>query len=349
MRLDNSSSQERFTLTITGFRDESALDETALYLSSVMKNRTREEIVQAFQALPYVVTHSLSWESALRLKQLLEERGAILEMTHSVSEGAIPDYPPGEPEGFRAAEQSAGGSASYSNVYQEVSSTSIPQAGTTEKPGGVPWEDRKNIGFFSSLWQTWVQVMFSPQDFFTRMPIGGGIGAPLGFAIIFGIISLILGFPSGMITQAPMLEEGPILFQGGLESFLKFSLIILLFSPIWISLSYFIMGGIFHLGVLILGGRGGYEGTFRVLTYSVSANVFQGIPFIGGLISGIYGLILFTIGFKNVHNFSSARAVFSILFPIIVFLMFIAFAVLLVALFLGTAIFETLSPAGLNF
>jgi hypothetical protein len=349
MSSDNSSSQERFTLTITGFRDESALNDTALSLSSVIKNKTREEIVQAFQALPYVVSRSLSWDSALRLKQLLEERGAILEIASVVTAGATSDYPPGEPEGFRIAEQSAGGPARDSSVYQEVSSTAIPQAGTTEKPGGVPWENRKNIGFFSSLWHTWIQVMFSPQEFFARMPIGGGIGAPLGFAIIFGILSLILGFPSSMITQGPMFEEGSVLFHGGLESFLKFSLIILLLSPIWISLSYFILGGIFHLGVLILGSRGGYEGTFRVLTYCASANVFQVIPFIGGLISGIYGLILTALGFKNVHNFSTARAVFSILFPIIVFFLFIAFAVLLVALFLGTAIFETLSPEGLNF
>ncbi len=349
MGSDNSQSQERFTLTITGFRDESAHNDTALYLSSVMKNKTLEEIIQSLQAVPYIITHPLSLESALRLKRLLEERGAILEMTPFVSEVAPSESPIGEWESPRSSEQSTGEPESYSTPFQEVPSSVIPQPGTTEKPGGVHWEDRKNIGFFSSLWQTWVQVMFSPQEFFARMPISGGIGAPLSFAIILGMLSLILGLPSSMITQAPMLEEGSVLFQGGLESFLKFSLILLLFSPIWISIFYFILGGIFHLGVLILGGRGGYEGTFRVLTYCASANVFQGIPFIGGLISGIYGLILTVLGFKNVHNFSTARAIFAILFPIIIFFLFIAFTILLVALLLGTAVFEALSLEGLNF
>ena len=108
------------------------------------------------------------------------------------------------------------------------------------------------------------------------------------------------------------------------------------------------MGVILHLGVLILGGRGGYEGTFRVLTYCASTSVFQAIPFIGGLINGIYGLILTIIGFKKVHDFSTGRAFFAILFPVVIFFLFVAFIILLVALFVGTAVFEAFSPEGLN-
>lgn len=349
MSPDNSQSQEKFTIIITGFRDESARNDTALYLSSVMKDKALEEIIQSLKVPPYVVTRSLSLESALRLKRLLEERGAILEMIHLVSEVATPESPIGEWETARSSGQSTGGPESYGIPSQEAPSSVIPQAGAAEKPGGVPWEDRKKIGFFSSLWQTWVQVMFSPQEFFARMPVSGGIGAPLSFAIILGMISLILGFPSSMITRAPMLEEGSALFQGGLESFLALFLILLLFSPILISISYFVLGGILHLGVLILGGRGGYEATFRVLTYCASTNVFQAIPFIGGLVSGIYGFILIALGFKSAHNFSTARAVFAILFPIIIFFLFVAFTILLVALFIGTAVFEAFSPEGFNF
>jgi hypothetical protein len=120
MSSDNSSSQERFTLTITGFRDESALNDTALSLSSVIKNKTREEIVQAFQALPYVVSRSLSWDSALRLKQLL----LIIRPGNRKAFG----LPSNQPEGPRA-------------IAVFIRKSPLPQSpkrGLPKSPGGYP-------------------------------------------------------------------------------------------------------------------------------------------------------------------------------------------------------------------
>jgi hypothetical protein len=156
-----------------------------------------------------------------------------------------------------------------------------------------PWQARESIGFFRALWKTIKYVLLKPGEFFENLDIQDSIKEPYLFYFI-------VSFCISIITVA--IE---ILFKNGAGSFISASLFIFLF----ISIGIFIGSGVLHLGVMLLGGEGGFKGTLNVLAYNASTSVFLIIPFIGVVISGIWGIIVGVKGFKKVHNLSTTRAV----------------------------------------
>lgn len=85
----------------------------------------------------------------------------------------------------------------------------------------------------------------------------------------------------------------------------------LLLMPLLIVISLYTGSAIMHLCVLLFGGKGGFKGTFNVLAYNTATSIFNIIPFIGGLISAVWAIVVGVIGFKRIHNLSTARAVFA--------------------------------------
>ena len=70
--------------------------------------------------------------------------------------------------------------------------------------------------------------------------------------------------------------------------------------------------------MIVGGNRKGFEATFRAISYSYSAQLFNIVPFIGNFIGGIYLLILTIIGVREGHNISTGKAVLAVLLPLIV-------------------------------
>ena len=66
-----------------------------------------------------------------------------------------------------------------------------PLPSWAEAPAGTPWERRRTIGFGAGLTETTQQVLTSPEGFFRRLPVTGGIADPLFYGLIVGYIGLV--------------------------------------------------------------------------------------------------------------------------------------------------------------
>ncbi len=201
----------------------------------------------------------------------------------------------------------------------------------------TPWEDRETQGFFGGLFKTLKDALFSPTDFFKKMPVTGGLTEPLLYALIIGMVGLMFMYVWQILLQGTMQSymtpemkaaSGYHLFQGiGIA-------VLAVLTPFLIILGLFISSGILHLFLMMVKGtRAGFEATFRAVSYSYSPYIFMIIPFCGNFIAGIWTMVLLIIGLKEAHETTGGKSAFAVLFPIIVCCGLIVLAILL---FVGT-------------
>ncbi len=229
--------------------------------------------------------------------------------------------------GARLAEEEAAPSA--------VAAEAAPAAEGREK---TPWEDREAGGFFGGLFKTLGGALFHPSEFFKKMPVTGGLTDPLLYALIVGMVGLMFSyfwqftFKSAM---QDMIMPGMQAF-GGHPMLQGIGLAILAFcTPFLIILGLFVSAGILHLFLMIVrGARAGFEATFRVVAYGYSANIFLVLPFCGGVVAGIWAVVLAIIGLKEAHETTGGKAAFAVFLPVIVCCGLVAIAV---AMFMGLA------------
>lgn len=164
-----------------------------------------------------------------------------------------------------------------------------------------PWDQREEVGFFPALGET-IKLLFTrPTDFFKGLGPVETIKSPFLFYLAIALPLLLVTFGLTMaIGKAPNLGMGE--FEVAMPVFMLLGLV---FTVIGI----FIQAGLMHLGVLMCGGKGGFVGTFTVLAYAYVTSIFGLIPFVGGLVGGIWGVILTIIGYKYVHKFTTGKAV----------------------------------------
>jgi len=229
----------------------------------------------------------------------------------AVDAGPPPPPPPGAygGEGYGAGGGAYGGGGS----------------GGPGRPGGsIPWEQRDQLGLFSALIENTKQVLTESTDFFRRMPIVGGLGSPLLYAVIIGYVGIVASSiysaifntmvgsalqsgNSGFDRIAPFLQGG-----GGL-------VINLILGPVFVVLGLFLGSGIVHLSCLLLAGGGkGFEATFRVAAYAQAAAIINVIPVCGGLIAAVYGIVLWIIGMSEAHGISRGKAAAVVLAPMVI-------------------------------
>jgi hypothetical protein len=208
------------------------------------------------------------------------------------------------------------------------------------------WEDRESKGFLNGLFTTLKDVLFSPSVFFKRMPVTGGLTDPLLFALIIGMVGFIFSYFWQILLQGAM--QGIMIpgmkaaaeqnmFRGIGMAALAF------FSPFLIILVLFIGSGILHVCLMLVrGARSGFEATFRVVAYGYSTYIFLVIPFCGGLLAGVWAIVLMIIGLREAHETTGGKAAFAVFLPVVVCcgLFFIAIAMFMgaAALSLGTIV-----------
>ncbi len=194
----------------------------------------------------------------------------------------------------------------------------------TRTTPGVPWERRSEVGFLTALVETTQRTLFSPVRFFSEMPTSGGLGSPLLYALLVGYASLVVAsvydFVLLTVTGPGRLPRlGP-----DFERVLAFStgaggiIIRLIIGPVMIVVQLFLLAGIYHLALLLLGGaRGGFEATFRVLAYAGAAGLAALLPLCGAvLLQPVYYLVLAGIGFARAHQIGGGRAAVAVLLPL---------------------------------
>jgi len=193
------------------------------------------------------------------------------------------------------------------------------------EPGGVPWEGRGRLGILDALFETTREVLASPAWFFRRMPKSGGIGAPLGYAVLVGWVGLVAAsFYQAILHSVggpswPFFVERPE-WAGAIaviEGWLGF-VVQAIFAPVFITIGVFIGAGIFHLMLLLLGAaRRDFEATFRVTSYAQATAVLLLIPFCGQLVATVWAIVLYVIGLAEVHETSRGRAAAAVLLPLL--------------------------------
>jgi len=211
-----------------------------------------------------------------------------------------------------------------------------PAGGGREK---TPWEDREAGGFFGGLFKTLNESLFHPTEFFKKMSVAGGLTDPLLYALIIGMVGVMFSYFWQILLKSALRDmmmpgmgaaaAGPQFLQGIGMAVMAF------FSPFLIILGLFVSSGILHLCLMMVkGARAGYEGTFRVAAYAYSANIFLVLPFCGGLIAGLWALVLTIIGLREAHETTGGKAAFAVFLPVIVCCGLITIAVVM---FMGLA------------
>jgi hypothetical protein len=196
-----------------------------------------------------------------------------------------------------------------------------PSAGsTTAARSGLPWDERHTKGLFSAFIETLQMVLTRPSEAFTAMRREGGLGEPLLYAIIGGSFGLVfyfvyqLAFQSlGMFANRP----NPLahLVGAGIGG-----VIVIIFVPVLVVIGVFINAAILHVCLMIVGGaKQPFETTFRVICFA-SGSVFplMVVPLCGGLVAGIWDLVLRCIGLARAHETDTGRAVLAVLLPVVV-------------------------------
>jgi len=199
----------------------------------------------------------------------------------------------------------------------------IGAAATSETPAarsGLPWEHRQERGFFNAFIETLAMVLTKPDLAFRTMKTDGGLGEPLIYALIGGCVGGIVSllFSLGLQSMG--------LFTGQRDAFAVMagvgigSIVFIVLIPIFIVVGLFIGTAIVHLCLMIVGGANkSFEVTFRVLAFSQgSTGPLQMIPVCGGLIAGVWALVVNCIGLARAHETSTGRAVLAVLLPLVV-------------------------------
>ena len=194
-------------------------------------------------------------------------------------------------------------------------------ASSAGKMKELDWEKRNQIGFLQALFKTWINVFFHPKRFFSNMPTKAGIGGPLLFAVIWGALSIIcVAFINMMVTLSGGAMSN---LQSGVETPSISAMVgtyvtLMILSPVLVIAGIFIGSFIYHLVVLIFGGREGFRATFRVISYTNAIAPFNLIPIAGPVFVTVYSVILFAIGFKRAHKMSTLRASIAAFLPMLI-------------------------------
>lgn len=175
----------------------------------------------------------------------------------------------------------------------------------------IPWTNRRKLGFVAAAWQTIKQVLFKPGEFFSNLVIEDSYAEPLYFYLIITIPVVSIS-----MIYAILFNKGKNVSVPSLLFFLVFSL-----------LGIFIVTALLHLGVLLFRGKGGFKGTFNILAYASATNIFCIIPFIGGIISWIWGIVVGVIGVKRIHKLSTIKALFAYWFFPLVFVVLLVITI----------------------
>jgi hypothetical protein len=200
-----------------------------------------------------------------------------------------------------------------------------PGYGAPPSGGGTPWDRRASLGLLAALIETTKQVLMEPAAFFRAMPVTGGLGSPLLYAVIIGYVGLVASTIYNLVFRSVLSSSMAHLGGGGeIERLAPFlagtaSLVVnLLFGPVFIVIGLFIGAGLFHLMLLAFGGATrGFEATFRVTAFSQAASIFNVIPGCGGLIGLVYILVLLVIGLSEAHQISRGKAAAAVLVPFV--------------------------------
>jgi hypothetical protein len=186
-----------------------------------------------------------------------------------------------------------------------------PPPPPSAEPPGLPWERRAETGALEGFADTVRRIATEPAAAFRDARRKGDLVSPIAYAVVLILVGALAERIWGLMV-------GTIL-----------GLCVL-----------FVWSAIVHLFLMLYGGTResdtGFEGTLRSLAWSSTAQLGQLVPFAGGLIALVWGIVLQTISLASFHRTTQGKALAAVLTPILLCCVCIAlFAAGLVALVAG--------------
>jgi len=194
-----------------------------------------------------------------------------------------------------------------------------PTSETAPTRSGLPWDERQTKGLLNAFIETLQMVLRKPVAAFTAMKREGGLGEPLLYAVIGGtfggVFAVTYNFALRLFTPFGDRQGAVAHLFGGLGW-----IFLLVLTPLFVAIGMFVASAILHVCLMIVGGaKQSFETTFRVVCFAEgSASPLLVIPFCGGLITGIWKIVLYCIGLARAHETDTGRAVIAVLLPLIV-------------------------------
>ena len=173
---------------------------------------------------------------------------------------------------------------------------------------------------------------------------------PLLYAIIFGAVGGIVGEIWALLMQslsiAPLAMFGMGKEASALSGQMAFGMLGavfgIIFIPIAVTITAFVEAGIYHLMLMILGGaEEDFETTFRVVAYSKTAEIARIVPFLGGLVTTVWEIVLCIDGLREAHNIENKTAILAVLLPFLLCCVLIG----LLAMLFGGALLAMIGSA----
>jgi hypothetical protein len=207
----------------------------------------------------------------------------------------------------------------------ESGNNTVPLQGIEER---CPWEEMEKLGFLNAFIDTLALSITKPSRFFKTLSQKRSFKSAIYYGLIVGsfgyVMSVLWNIVFGRFLYRFSILRGYDNFTNASDGISVF------FAPAIILAGIFIGGMFLHLFLMLVGGnKKGFKATLTVVCYSISANVFCIIPFLGSLISMVLGFALTVIGLREVHGISTTRAVFAFLLPFIAILGLVFIGVLL--------------------
>jgi hypothetical protein len=183
---------------------------------------------------------------------------------------------------------------------------------------GVPWEDRRRLGFLTAFSQTWSDSVLRPTEFFRRTPKTGNLGSALLYAVLIGVAGSMLSlfWTYWFWESSPEMEKLQRLFG---EEFNRDMLgVVALLIPVATVIWIFIAAFVYHLCLLITGAnKHGFEATLRGFCYSYGPQLLAAIPQCGSLLAFLWQCVLMVIAWREMHESTTGRVVTAVLLPLI--------------------------------
>ena len=187
----------------------------------------------------------------------------------------------------------------------------------------LPWE-QPGYPALEGLYETAKLVLTAPSQAFARMSLTGTLGKPILYAIIFGWIGVVarqiysIAFRSVINNFMGSFHMPGPMGMRGFQVPILVSVAAMIFAPVLVLIGVFIWSAIVHLFLMLVGGaKTGFASTVRVVCYAGAVQILQVVPFCGGLIALVWGLVLYIIGLAVAHRTTQGKAALAVLLPVV--------------------------------
>jgi hypothetical protein len=190
-----------------------------------------------------------------------------------------------------------------------------------EETAVFPWPPPESADPLAHLVATWRESVFRPTPFFRAMPRTGGLGGPVLYFLIIGIVAAAMRLFWRMTLGTMAADsDAPALRVLRLDQGAGSPLVDFLMTPLMLLLTLALATLFVHAALWLTGGaRHGMGTTTRVFCYTAGPGLFAIVPVLGGLVGAIWSLVILVIGLREAHETTTGRATLAVLLPVLIF------------------------------